>query len=80
LACTARILKGEKLGDLLVQQATKIDLLINLKTRQGARHRRAADATCPCRRGDRMNWHQLITLLGGAAVGQPTVEIIFSAD
>ena len=31
MACTARILKGEKPADLLVQQAM-IDLLINMKT------------------------------------------------
>src|SRR5262249_45272378 len=35
--------------------------------RQGARHRGADDADCPCRRGDRMRRRAFIALLGGAA-------------
>jgi ABC-type uncharacterized transport system substrate-binding protein len=40
---TARILKGDKPGELPVQQSTKVEMFLNLKT---------AKALGPCRRGN----------------------------
>jgi ABC-type uncharacterized transport system substrate-binding protein len=50
----ARILKGEKPGDLPVQQRTKVENVPEPQDRQGARHRGAAATAWPRRRGDRV--------------------------